>query len=311
MAGPHKKPKEGVTVSPVIIPNFRARACVARSGAYLPTMMFRINSQACSILLLGFSASAFAAEVIDLSQPVSASIKPDYIYWNFDGGNAGESEPNPVEDQSGNGFNGFLLPGASGARPVYVEGKFGTGIRLQGSDSKAADARISWNPQDALGSDDARGDLAGSSFTVGAWVKFNEVRSGEFDKFIVFNRGIIEKGALELSILKTTDSKWRLRVIFPGGYKDAGDGAIDFSDGEWHHVATSYEKRDGDGVLSIWFDGVQVKEGIAMEGELAESGVARERMITVGERNVSFFNSNADASVDDLFVTSGVQRFRP
>ena len=61
------------------------------------------------ILLLSVCPAVFGQSTIDLSKPVSQSLKPDVVYWSFDQGLPGQSLPEVVEDESGNGLDGRLL----------------------------------------------------------------------------------------------------------------------------------------------------------------------------------------------------------
>jgi len=270
---------------------------------------------ACSAaLILAFFQPASASDLIRLSKPVSESIKPDGIYWNFDNGTPGTSEPNPVRDESGNGFEGFLLRGVNGELPVYVEGKFGAGIHLKGEHPTAPDPRVSWKVQESSAGDETRLDMSGRSFTAGAWVKFNEIKSGESQTFVVFERGIAAAGnnAWSIRIAKPPNGKWRLRFQLSGAYQDAFGDAVNFSDGKWHHVAISLDQTETAGVLAFWFDGIPIREGVVVDTTIPpmnEKG--RNRVFTVGERNVSHYYSDTDASVDEVFVTSGLYRFEP
>lgn len=255
---------------------------------------------------------ALATDVISLQRPVGESLKPSWIYWSFDNGKIREATPNPAKDSSGNGFEGFLLPSENGTWPEYVEGKFGTAIHLQGSNPTEYDARVSWNIQDSLTQSEVQFDNSGQSFTAGAWVKFNEIRSGENQTFVVFERGHTagENDAWNLSIIKAPNEKWRLRVLLPGLYRDAANESISLSDGEWHHVAFSFQADDAGGMLTFWFDGAPQQEVMSVEAAASPMGDGEKCSIfTVGERNPHYHISDSDASVDDAFVTSGIYTF--
>lgn len=254
---------------------------------------------------------------ISLAKPLSENFKPDAIYWSFDTGKLDASEPNPVPDDSGNGFDGYLLAGTNGKWPVYVEGKFGAGIRLRGEDPHGMDPSVQWRAVESPGEDASRMDIVGKSFTVGAWVKFNEISTEDAKTFILCERGRIDrdKQAWNFFIYKSPEGdKWRLRmhIGFANTYKDVAGWPIDFSDGGWHHVALTYRQEEGSGVLVFWFDGVAVNEGIVVEAELPlPDEEETSRVFTVGEKVIAYNNSCADVSVDEVFVTSGAHEFEP
>jgi len=133
------------------------------------------------------SAAGAAPEstVIDLSKPVSESLKPDVLYWAFDDGSIDFYMPDPVEDLSGNGFSGKLMEGAVHPIPTYSEGKFGTAIRLQGNTPNSEtpegklktflNPRVTWarKPRESV-SDPNLLHMKDTSFTAGAWVRIDD-----------------------------------------------------------------------------------------------------------------------------------------
>lgn len=261
-------------------------------------------------ILLPYTASA--ADVIPLSKPVGESIKPNGIYWKFDHGKIGKADPNPTADDSGNGFDGFLLSSESGVWPEYVEGKFGTAIRFRGGHPTENDPRVVWDAKESQASDTSKLDMAEQSFTVGAWVKFDTIKSGESQTFVVFERGFTtgENSAWQLAIIKPPNDKWRLRVHLPGLYQDAAGESINFSDGEWHHVAFSLQVAGDGSTLFFWFDGVRQQDGLSVNTVISPvAGDNQGRVFTVGERSLHYHFSDADASVDDVFVTTGLYEF--
>ncbi len=259
-----------------------------------------------------FGTVASTAEVIGLSRPVSESVKPDLLYWNFDGGTPGSSSPNPTADGSGNGFDGYLLPGASQSLPTYVEGKFGTAVFLEALSPKTLDPHVNWNAADAPGSDDTLLDLDGKNFTAGIWICLPPGQTEEEASFVLFERGRSagESSHWSLVIGRGSTGIWTLRAHLPGAFKSVPIRDVLPDDGEWHHVGMSLEVVDGESRLSFWVDGVLL-EGNAMVAAVITPAELKDRILTVGERNVSYHSSAMKVMVDDAFITSGVYQFEP
>ncbi len=265
-------------------------------------------------LLACCPATLFASDIISLSKPISENIKPDGVYWNFDEGKLGETDPNPVVDGSGNDFPGYLLPGTNGEWPVYVEGKFGTAIHLKGEHPTDQDPRVSWNALESPGQDETRLDLTGKDFTVGAWIKFSNIQPGVEQNFVICERGFSSgtNSYWSLVVIKSAQDKWYLRITLPGVYQHSEGTQIYFSDEEWHHVAMSLHVTEHASEISFWFDGQLIQDRRPLDSAIPPMETdGKNRIFTVGERNPHFHISNADAMVDDVFVTSGIYSFEP
>ncbi len=268
----------------------------------------------CLSVWLAFSLP-ISAHVISLSTPVSTTLMPDGIYWNFDGGKPGDSEPNPAHDVSGNGLNGFLLQGANGEWPVYEEGKFGTAIRITGSDPHELDPRVTWKPEETSNHPGTGLDLAGASFTAGAWVKINLIKSGEPQAFCIMDQRVKTPEGNRgwgVWLIKTDADTWQLRLTINDTYINS-QSPVDFGEGEWHHVAFSYDAEGTTGKLLFWLDGLPLGGEIEITEKLPSAGEAddQSRIFSAGERTSHYYTSDSDASLDDLFVTRGVHDFCP
>jgi len=254
---------------------------------------------------------------IDLSKPVVQSLKPDVLCWSFDGGTIDDWMPDPVEDLSGNSFEGKLLAGESHPKPTYVQGKFGTGIRLEGNTPQTSsedgsnrthqNPRVSWSDLDIpQAPDPGRLDLMNKAFTAGAWVKFDKVETDE-SQIYIFHSGTPAGWAFFLS--RNAKGLWTFN-FYGGGAKTAvKDFDANFEDLQWHHVAFSHASDGDTGTIIFYRDGVAVGTPMPLGAGVAPKEDER-RMFTLGERNVGRFSSGLVGAFDDVFVTTGVCSFK-
>ncbi|HRJ72167.1 MAG TPA: hypothetical protein PLS03_08070 [Terrimicrobiaceae bacterium] len=261
---------------------------------------------------------AFAQTTIDLSKPVSESLTPDGIYWTFDQGVVGGSEPEDVEDVSGNGMTGRILPGAVHPKAVYVKGKFGNALGfsgvtpgIEGSDGilrqSRPNARVTWRPGKMSGvGDEVKLDLANGSLTAGIWVKMDAILSGEAQTVFLMHRGA-GVGQWAFLLIKDKADAWKINVL----------GAIStdkteiFNDGAWHHVAFVREVKDEENIVSFWVDGEQFGSPVVKKNEISPPENGNDRVFTVGERNAANFSTGFSGALDEAFVTSGAHAFKP
>ena len=257
---------------------------------------------------------AFAQTTIDFSQPVSASLRPDGVYWSFDQGVVGGSEPDAVEDDSGNGFIGQLLAGAVHPKPVYAKGKFGTGLGFSGVTPATVgidglvrqiqpNPRVTWRMSKMSGiGDETKLDMAGVSFTAGLWIKIDEFKTGEAQTIFLMHRGA-GPSQWAFMLIKDKAEAWKLNAL---GTLSTDKTEI-FNDSAWHHVAFVLEQKDGEGTVSFWVDGEFFGSPVAKKDLIPLPERNNERIFTVGERNAANFSTGF---VDDAFVTSGAHSFK-
>lgn len=144
--------------------------------------------------------------------------------WLFDGNN------DSIVDSSGNRLNGEIAQGA----PKRADGKYGGAMEFFGADM------INVPDDDAL-------DLG--SFTLAAWIKVDGqsgkwqiVASKEGRNPTIRNYGMfcnINTGVIHYSF--TSGNAW-----------NSFDASTVVTDGDWHHIATTYESPD----FKFYLDGV-------------------------------------------------------
>ncbi len=283
-------------------------------------MLFR-NSLLAIVALAWPGGGLHANSVIDLTKPVASSIKPDGLYWSFDGGTIDDWMPDPVDDLSGNGYAGYLLAGGKKPQPTYVAGKFGTAIGIQGNTPPETmddgstvtfqNPRITWKTYNApAGQDTSQIDMHDKSFTAGVWIKLDKINSGEVQTIRLLHRGQAES-VWSLDLRKGEDDLWKLASNM-SGFQTAFNSTAQsdaLNDGQWHHLAFSFRKEDSSGTVVFWIDGVQIGDEVTSEGRLPETQ-PKDRIFTLGESNTGSFPTGFEGALDDLFVTSGVYTFK-
>jgi hypothetical protein len=257
-------------------------------------------------LIITIGAGILSAQdngkVIDLKKPVGESIKPDGFYWSFDDGIEGTTDPNLVEDLSGNGYMARLGAEPTSQLPTYALGKFGTCFYVHGF------PRIEWNElhKNNDASDNARIDMAGQSFTGGVWYKMEDRK---LKTHALIRKDENTKG-WRLLLNTTTDGQegeagnsWTVNLQVGNSQNRATSQATTevFADGNWHHVGFSLRRAPGseDMEVTYYIDG-QVLEAVQFSSTMPE---AQKRFILVGY--------GCSGLVDDAFVTSGVHSFKP
>ncbi len=269
------------------------------------------------VLLLACPA-VFGQTAIIVSKPVSQSLKPDVIYWSFDQGSPGESLPELVEDESGNGLDGRLMAGGVHPEPVYVQGRFGAGLRFPGptppvvgedgfSRQVQLNPRVMWRLKKVAGAPDGASlDMAGKSFTGGAWVKIEKIKEGEPQSISLMHQGAAE-GQWSFNLMKDERDSWKLSALFT----PSSEKTEVLNNGAWHHVAFSYETKNGENLITFWLDGEPFGDPVPTTRVIAPALTDKHRAFTVGERNMAYFSTGFEGAVDDVFVTSGVHGFKP
>lgn len=272
----------------------------------------------CLLILFAASSQADAQKVVDLSRPVSESLKPDGIYWTFDGGVMDSEVTGVVEDMSGNGYDGRAFAGDVHPAPAYVEGKFGTALYFKGETPGMVDGdgktrtlrnpRLRWRLVDTPGAwDIERLDMSGKSFSGGVWIRFDQIKTGESQSVVVFQRGMPpDASRWSFVLLKDARDQWKLGM---GGAFSSVTSLP--NDTNWHHVGFSFKKADEGNVVTFWIDGQPLGAPVATEATVAEvQNSVQARRLTFGESAVGNFSTGFIGAMDDAFVTSGELKFQ-
>ncbi len=292
-----KKDSSFVKISKCVVrPHLLARRCSAMFAALLAAPLFSLP-----------------AVTIDLSKPVSESLKPDGIYWTFDDGMIGEPFPLEVEDHSGNGYDGKMREGMDRPLPVYDEGRFGKALRFLPFPEGYTYVPNHYNPQiiwrltETPGAwDETKLDMERKSFTGGVWVKLDEIFEGQFQLIYLFEYGRKEPHQWSFFVIKDAEGNWKLHLD-----RTRSEAMQEFETGIWHHLAFSLE-MDGDaGYVTFWVDGNMLGDPVALEKPFLAPESDTDRFFILGEHVVGSFANGFAGLVDDAFITSGVHTFTP
>jgi len=152
-------------------------------------------------------------------------------HWKLDD-NAADTD---VLDSSGNGLDGALA-GGDNTSVKSVRGRVGRAFLLNGTDDYI---EVADDPLLNFG--------AASDFTVMVWVKFTAT-----DRLDIIGKDREEDNHWELYI-RAADQTVTVYMDDNANPADSEAGTAVINDGQWHHVACSFD-RDGDAV--IYVDGI-------------------------------------------------------
>lgn len=230
-------------------------------------------------LLKAVGGIVFIVVSLGLAIPGNTKVDKDTIIgiWLFD-----ESINNGVKDASGNGHTGVVV-----GKPEVVDGKFGKALSFGGQD------KVEIPHHDRFTT---------PTFTLMAWVNIEDIRSGY--------RMIVGKDAhpyRNYAMYVHTDGE-RLHCSFCAGRCMGNfNSHATIADGEWHHVAFTYDGR----VERMYIDGeLDNEKEIAAEPGTNVAPVIISRPSFKGIIDEVFIG-NVAISADDVrrTVEDGITRF--
>ena len=221
-----------------------------------------------------------ASFVLVLSLILTIPAEAELVgWWKLDDGSG-----TTAIDSSGNGNDGTLTAGTAG----FPEWK------TTGDDFRAGMGALEFHGGGAAGEGDfvdcgnsAIFDIT-ENITFALWVKI--------DAFTMTYQYVFSKGH-QYMILRANDTPY-LRVVFNG--LDTGDGddyyaggtTIPIDDGQWHHVAASYDISTG--IVAFYTDGI-LEESKTTSGSIPLNTDS----VCIGRRNESN-RKGTDAIIDDV-----------
>jgi Concanavalin A-like lectin/glucanases superfamily len=165
-------------------------------------------------------------------------------------------------DSSGQGNNGAGVNG-----PVFAAGKIGNAITVD-SNGVARPGNVS--KYVTLGTPADLNFGSGTDFSVSLWAKFS---SWVGDPSLISNKNWDSGGNTGWVLSTGSDGRfqWNYREVTPQTRKDYDGPAGTISDGEWHHIAVSFD-RGGNGLA--YLDGVLVNTtSLGAGGTTIDSGL--------------------------------------
>jgi len=221
-----------------------------------------------------FTASFVLLLSLILTIPAEAELVG---WWKLDDGSG-----TTAIDSSGNGNDGTLMAGTAGSPEWKTTGDdFRVGTGALGFHGGAASGE-----GDFVDCGDSTIFDITESITFALWVKI--------DAFTMTYQYVFSKG-INYMILRANDTPY-LRVVFNG--LDTGDGddyyaggtTIPIDDGQWHHVAGSYDSSTG--IVAFYTDGI-LEESKTTSGSIP----VNTESLCIGMRRT---RKGTDAIIDDV-----------
>jgi hypothetical protein len=264
-------------------------------------MAIKFCATVVSVVFLGESVRAGE---ISLGAPVTASLRPDVLYYSFD-----EIDGNKVVDGSGNEAFGELRAGSfSPPEPVAgVNERFGQALHFPGGPKKdQGDARNPFLVTDGH----EKLYLDGKSFTMGVWLKLDDDST---QKLEILSKGasstVAEQDAgYTWTLERQQGDAWQMSLQVRDGQglnPTRGTGyVLPLTPGTWYHlgVVVNFEER----TATFYFNG-DAQATVNLPADIGRG----EDVFVIGERRTSSYFSDFRGSMDDLFITEGVHEFVP
>ena len=161
-----------------------------------------------------------------------------------------DNEDDVAEDATGNGNNGEFM----GGKVKWVEGKFKTGIELDGSNY----VDIPWS--DSI-------DVGDESFSIEIWFKYEETAS---NGVLVWGYDV-ESGKHAQIWFRTEPGSSRIRGLISDGVPSTASLSTTdpYNDGEWHHMGVV--RNANSNVLSLYIDGEEEASVNGNVGSITET----------------------------------------
>ena len=159
------------------------------------------------------------------SEPIEREPEPEPVDPGTGNLVASYSFENNVRDNSGNGLNGIIV-----GNPAFVEGIAGMGLSFDGV-----------NDYVDLGNDESF-DIS-EQISLSAWVNTNDSGNSEDNPYVV-------KGDHTYGVKHYASNQIQF-FIYDGSWYTANVGVDDSFNGEWHHVAGTYDGME----LKVYVDG--------------------------------------------------------
>lgn len=257
-------------------------------------------------------------KVIDLGKPVGESLRPDGLYWAFDEGVEGESQPPTVEDLSGNGFDGSLQTYGKDPKPTYAAGRFGTAIHFEGHGAAL------WSERRGVTLDAPKLGSKDMAFTGGVWFKMEDLKLrshillqkddyGKGWRLILYKMDITAPRGDEAAGLLAGADGTQWSISFQPGRAVSGSDQSKaknpmtlptgiFADRQWHHLGFSVAPgpEPMESTVTYWLDG-ELFETIVSKSQWEEPN-PEWRFFIAGKISSGW--------MDDAFVTSGIHTFK-
>ena len=211
---------------------------------------------------------------------------PMQLHWTLDDTNI------VVLDSSGNGNNALKLPGNATTNTGDVA-PVPTGSAASLSFDGVNDAIVA-NAYEGILGNDAR--------SVSTWIKTTkEPANGVYAPTLVHWGGAGTGGRFTFRINENPNNGTvgGLRVEVAGGFIVAN---TDLTDGQWHHVAATFDPADGGGIgtVQMYVDGDN--DGVSGQGNNVTVNTVAGDRVTLGDGPAGGLNRNLEGLMDDVRI---------
>jgi hypothetical protein len=166
--------------------------------------------------------------------------------WHCD-----ENTGTRINDETTNNNDGILGgDGSGGDLPMWVEGRFGSGLYFDGTDDF-----ISVSDRPSL-------SITGK-ITIEVWLNFSALPTSS-QYFPIIKKRVFGSDSYQLNI----DSAGRPRFLVDcGGSGNVIAGNFGINDGKWHYIAATWDQTN----LRLYVDGTSVANAIPLPGSMADT----------------------------------------
>lgn len=269
-------------------------------------------------LLFAVRATGAFAQTIDPGKPLPQSIKPDILYFNFDdvkgtkvpsgvlGGEAAEIKEGRRPPSMGEGQDSPALNWPDGPRAAFKKA-------IELNRGEAAESGETFAPGKFLVVPaKVAPNLAGKSFTMGAWVKapgeIDELPGNQTRELLIWGCDYQGSPGFSWALQKIGDLFYVSFASQPGG--EPADKIYQrailkgFKANQWNHIALSLDVERKE--LTFYLNGKPIGEPRLDPSPVGESPDS----LLIGDRGVGI-SQRLVVEMDDLFIVSGVHDFKP
>lgn len=267
------------------------------------------------IIALALAIVSAKATVIDLLSPVTSTLTPGILYYNFDA-----TLPNGYTvtngATTGSTYDGNLTPASFTPAPSLSASMSGFGNAASFLGGPKTNSSVRNQYVNILNSSAL--NFASTSFTLGTWINLDldsllPVDSSQ--RIVIFDKGSVDysSGAdaggfsFYLDRVTGTTNTWQLKLQTRGGQnirESIASIAADLGVTEqWLHLGVSFDATSNSVVF--WLNGAVLANDTGAVTAIASTT----RGAMIGERTVSGYQSVFSGQLDDFFITSGVHTF--
>ncbi|MEM4702895.1 MAG: LamG-like jellyroll fold domain-containing protein [Candidatus Pacearchaeota archaeon] len=194
-------------------------------------------------------------------------------YWAFN-----EESGSYAYDNSTFSNTGILVNG-----PARAAGIFGNALQFNGSNYVRVNNANSLNPSEAI--------------TIEAW--FKTTASGTIVAKDYYSRGNFQNG-YNLYLAESGGQKAIFFTLNCGGDQRTANALGNYSDGNWHHIAVTYDSTTDIENIVFYFDGIQLVSSTVCSGNIINTN----NFLLIGRSNSTSFPGSFIGTIDEVKIHS-------